>query len=203
MKTNTKLYFSVLLCTLFLFTGCKDYVGGNDDDKNRPEIALTYPELVSMLQHYDQTRRKTLNDAFDREHARVHYLDIKKLKEYIRYIEKESKRKNIPMEGINFISAAYPDNYKVEKNRNYQTIVMMPATTINGEEGVSFDPLKSERGVPRPLKDILADFNGYTWIYDKTTVSKPKSKSAAKSTQRNGDDEFSSAGNRMRPSPPN
>ena len=75
----------------------------------------------------------------------------------------------------------------------------MPATTINGEEGVSFDPLKSEKGEPKSLAEILANFYGYNWYYDKVTFNK--------STQRNKSnddfgDELSSGGNRLRPSPP-
>lgn len=200
MKSNTKLVFALLLSALMLAYACNDYTGGTDGKpKGRPDIALTYPELVSMLQYYDATRKDPLENINKREDARVHFLEIDQLKAYIAYVEKEARKKKIKVTGINFISAAYPDNYPVAKNRDYQTIVMMPATTINGVEGISFDPLKSAKGEPKSLREILANYYNYTWYYDNVTFNK-----SANRNKSNDDfgDELSSGGNRLRPSPP-
>jgi len=206
MKTNTKLYFSVLLCTLFLFTGCKDYVGGNDGNgKDRPDIVLTYPELISMLQHYDETRKNQIATAVGKkEDTRINSFKLQDLKDYIAYVEKESKRKGITLTSINFISAAYPNNYQLDKRKsNFQTLIMMPATTIDGEENVSFDPFRSEKGSPKSLKEILLSYNSsYIWSYDSIAVPRTTKKTVSRSTQKSGGDEFSAGGNRAGITPP-
>ncbi len=201
---STKLYFSALLCTLFLFTGCKDYVRGNGNSNDRPDIILTYPELVSMLQHYDKTRKQQFAAAVGKdEDTRINHFKLKDLKDYIAYIEKECKKKNIPLTGINFISGAYPDNYRLDpKKSNYQALIMMPATTIDGEENVSFDPFKSEKGKPLSLKEILEGYSYTSWTYDELKSRKSKKKSS-RSTQKGGGNDLSPAGNRTGISPPN
>lgn len=202
MKLISKLTY-VSLIALFLLVSCNEYKDVNDKgNKGRPDIALTYPELISMLQHYDETKKDLQPKVNGGEDARIQFLEIEKLKAYIAYIERESKKKKIKLTGINFISAAYPENHVDKKKRNYQTLIMMPATTIGDEEGVSFDPLKSERGVPKSLKEILAGYNGYNWYYDKLSISTTKSRSTSRSAKSSGGDDLSAGGNRMRPSPP-
>ncbi|MFY0631814.1 MAG: hypothetical protein JXR05_15720 [Flavobacteriaceae bacterium] len=203
MKLISKLTY-VSLITLFLLVSCNEYKDVKDRGyKGRPDIALTYPELISMLQHYDNTKKDLQPKVNGGEDARIQFLEIEKLKAYIAYIEKESKKKKIKLTGINFISAAYPENHVDKKKRNYQTLIMMPATTIGDEEGVSFDPLKSERGVPKSLKEILAGYNGYLWYYDKLSINTTKSRSMSRSAKSSsGGDDLSAGGNRMRPSPP-
>lgn len=205
MKTNTKLYFSVLLCTLFLFTGCNDYTGGNNGNgKDRPDIVLTYPELISMLQHYDETRKKQFGAVIGKdEDTRINHFKLEDLKAYIAYVEKESKRKGIKLTGINFISGAYPNDYKLDPEKsNYQALIMMPATTIGGEKNVSFDPFRSEKGQPISLKEILEGYSYSSWDYNEFKTPKSKKKSS-RSTQKSGGDDFSPAGNRTGISPPN
>tara|TARA_B100001059_G_C17579038_1_gene448935 strand:+ start:304 stop:462 length:159 start_codon:yes stop_codon:yes gene_type:complete len=50
----------------------------------------------------------------------------------------EPRKKDIPLTGINFISAVYPEDWTVKRRQNYQTIILMPAITIGDGEGVSF-----------------------------------------------------------------
>jgi len=204
MKSITKLFYALALSVLMFSYSCNDYAGGSDGiPKGRPDIALTYPELVSMLEHYDETRKKPLAGVRGDEDTRVNFLKIEDLKQYIAYVEKEARKKKIKVTGINFISAAYPNNYSEQEKQNYQTIIMMPATTIDGEEGVSFDPLKSERGKPASLKEILANFYNYNWHYDQITINKSKSKkSRSRSVQKSGGDDLSSGGNKMGTTPP-
>lgn len=198
MKSKIKLMFTLALSMLLLTFACKDYTNGaNQTPQSRPDIALTYDELISMLEHYDQTRKNQIATAVGlKEDTRVNNFKIEDLKAYIAYVEQEAKKKKIKVTGINFISAAYPKNHPDKEKRNYQTLIMMPATTINGVEAVSFDPLKSEKGKPKSLKEILNDLRGYTWYYD--AISIPKSKSA-KSDEIGGK---SSGGNRAGITPP-
>ncbi len=202
MKLFNKLTY-VSLLSLFLLISCNEYknVKDNDGYKGRPDIALTYPELISMLQHYDETKKEPIKQIFGKEDTRINFFKIEDLKAYIAYVEKESAKKKIKLTGINFISAAYPSNYKDKNKQNYQTLIMMPTTTINKEEGVSFDPLKSEKGIPKSLKEILMSYNSYNWYYDKVQVKNITSRGVSKSAK-NGGDDLSAGANRAGISPP-
>lgn len=203
MKSNTKLYFALFLSVVLFSFSCTDYTGGgNQGNQNRPEIVLTYQEMHDMLKYYDDTRKEPLSLVNKREDAREHYVDLAQLKAYIRYVEKEAKKSKIKVEGINFISAAYPMNYKDNDKKGYQTIIMVPATTIDKEPMVSFDPFKSTKGNIVSLKEVLHTYYGYDWYYDKITLKSTQNKSS-RSTQKSGGDEYGPAGNRMKPSPPN
>lgn len=204
MKSITKLCFALSLSVLLFSYSCADYTPGDDaKPSGRPDIALTYPELVSMLEHYDATRKKPLTGVRGDEDTRVNFVKIKDLKQYIAYVEKEARKKRIKVTGINFISAAYPNDYTDQEKQNYQTIIMMPATTIDGQEGVSFDPLKSDKGEPKSLKEILANQYNYNWYYDLITINKSNNKSKrSRSVQKSGGNDLSSGGNRMGTTPP-
>jgi hypothetical protein len=205
MKLINKFIY-VSLISLFLLGSCNEYKNVKDNDGNngkRPDIALTYPELISMLAHYDETKKNEQPKVNGTEDARIQFLEIDKLKAYIAYVEKLSKKKKIKLTGINFISAAYPKDDKYGAKKDYQTLIMMPATTIDKVERVSFDPLKSERGKPKSLKEILANYNGYNWYYDSIQIKRIASRNAPKSARDGGEDDLSAAGNRMKPSPPN
>lgn len=200
MKSTTKLVFTLALSLLLLSYACKDYTNGaNQNQAQRPDIALTYSELISMLEHYDKTKKNQIANAVGlKEDTRINNFKLEDLKAYIAYVEFEAKKKNIKVTGINFISAAYPKNHSDKEKRNYQTLIMMPATTINGVADVSFDPLKSEKGKPKSLKEILDDMRNYPWYYDAITISKSRSKSKS---NKSGDD-LSIGGNRAGITPP-
>lgn len=202
----TKLFYMLAFSVLMFTYSCNDYAGGGDYGNKPPEILLTYPELVTMLNHYDETRKAQFGAAVGKqEDTRINFFTIKELKDYIAYVEKESKKKKIPLTGINFISAAYPDNYTRDPRRsNFQTLIMFPATTIAGEEMVSFDPIRSDKGAPRRLKDILNDEYGYTvWTYDTLSGSSSTKKRTMKSrTSKSSGGGLSVGGNRAGISPP-
>ncbi len=82
-------------------------------------------------------------------------------------------KKNIPLTGINIISAAYSNKKSNPKEAGYQTLIFMPTTTIDGEHFVTFDPLISKKGMPITFKSILAKRN-YNWYYDKSKLAKTK-----------------------------
>ena len=204
MKTNTKLVFVLLLSAFLITYACADHTGGtNKSPKDPPSILLSYTELLDMLQHYDETRKNQFANALNiQEDTRINYFKLEDLKAYIRYMEKESKKKGITLEGINFIAASYPDDKRSPLiKRNYQTLIMMPATTVGGEEMVSFDPFLSEKGSPALLKDILKRFDpNYNWVYDSVVVPSATKKKSARS--KSGGDGLSPGGNRAGITPP-
>jgi hypothetical protein len=232
MKPNAKFLLMFTLSVLLFAYSCKketpkdpvddhveevdDHVEEADDDK-RPlkplRILLTYKELAQMLEHYDETKKPALMQQMggNQEDARIQFISLKELKQYIKYIEKQARRKDIKLTGINFISAAYPKGYDRDPEKSdYQTLIMMPAMTIGKEKMVSIDLNKSEIGKPLTLRDLLKSYNGYNWYYDGGQAGglgtangiNFEGKNILELTTPFQGDGISSAGNRMEPSPP-
>ncbi len=85
-----------------------------------------------MLEAYDKTRKEVLKEALGFEDTRVNTYPIESLREYLGYMENLAAEKNIPLTGINIISAAYP---KYDgKDPGYQNLIFMPTTTFKGEK---------------------------------------------------------------------
>lgn len=198
-------FFLATVVAVASFMSCsqdktEDVIAEKTAKTAKPQNLLMYKEMVAMLEHYDQTRKPVLEKALGYEDTRVNTYPIQQLKDYIGYIENLCAQKNIPLTGVNIISAAYPEKQSGTKEAGYQTLIFMPTTTINGEEFVAFDPLKSNKGVPATFKSILAK-RGYNWPYDNSKVAKEEQKAGVVSL-RVTEDEDSSGANRMRPVPP-
>lgn len=78
MKLKTKLIYALGLSLLLMSNACSDFTGGSSQNpQNRPDITLTYCELLSMLEHYDQTKRSQIAAAVGmKEDTRVDNLKI-------------------------------------------------------------------------------------------------------------------------------
>ena len=74
-----------------------------------------------------------------------------------------SEEKGIKLTGINIVSASYPEN-TLHGVPNYQTVMFMPTTEINGHN-IAFAPEVSKNGKIITMKEILGKY-GYNWIYD-------------------------------------
>lgn len=164
-------------------------------NKGRPVNMVKYNEIIKMLKAYDATRKGVLEKSLGFEDTRVNTYPIQQLKEYLGYIENLCIQKNIPLTGINIISAAYPAKNNNSTEAGYQTLIFMPTTTIDGESFVTFDPLKSQKGKPVAFKSILAK-KGYNWLYDKSKIKTLQNKEVLKG------DEMSSGSNRLQSKPP-
>lgn len=130
---------------------------------SRPYNALNYKELVPMLEHYDETRKPVLEKALGHEDTRMNYFSIETIENYLAYVKALSKEKGIKITGINFVSASYPEN-TTHGVPNYQTMVFMPTTEINGEN-INFDPVQSSKENIVTVKQMLGNY-GYNWVYD-------------------------------------
>lgn len=169
-------------------------------DQGRPTNMIKYNEIIDMLKAYDNTRKNVLEKALGFEDTRVNIYPVQELKDYLGYIENLCAQKSIPLTGINIISAAYPEKYPTNPEKaNYQTLIFMPTTTVDGEVFVTFDPLKSKKGVPATFKSILAK-KGYNWPYDNSKVSVSEQKAGA--TLPLSKNEDSSGSNRLGIIPP-
>lgn len=86
------------------------------------------------------------------------WISIQELKEYIRYIEQESKAKDIEVSGIDFIHAQYKKAEPGSANPNnevYDLTLMMAPTYREGNTQKAFDPLYSEQRKPKSLQSLF------------------------------------------------
>lgn len=155
---------------------------------------LGYKDIISMLAEYNSHKASLLEKAVGKEDVRKSSFDLEGFKSYLAYVEELSKEKNIHLSGINILFGAYPEDYSIDPiKRNYMSLVLMPVTTVNGQN-VMFDPLNSEIGKPRMVEDILSSY-GYNY---KSKLSNRLNMS----WNRSEDDLESSGANRGQLSPP-
>lgn len=131
-------------------------------DEGRTKEMLSYSEIIEMLKSYDTTRIEPLESALGYEDSRVNTFDFIQFKKYLGHVENLSKKANIKITGISFISSVK----KHEKNgKEYSSLIYMPSTTIKGVD-VLYDPLQSAKlGKLVTFKEMLVK-HGYNWIYD-------------------------------------
>lgn len=170
----------------------------------KPQNLLMYKEMVAMLEHYDKTRKPILEKALGKEDTRINFYTIETLETYLNYVKKISQEKGIKLTGINIVSASYPEN-TLHGVPNYQTVMFMPTTEINGNN-IAFAPEMSNNGEIITMKEVLGEY-GYNWIYDtkedyddRNLVNKEIQKNFL--NRNNNTDKESSNGNRGLLQPP-
>lgn len=161
-------FLSIVAVAAMVLTSCtQDKLADAPSEEqakvSRPYNALNYKELIPMLEHYDQTRKPVLEQALGYEDTRMNYFSIETIENYINYVKKLSEEKGIKFTGINFVSAAYP-NKTSHGVPNYQNLVFMPTTEIDGKN-ICFDPVQSTKEKIVTVKEMLTNY-GYNWVYD-------------------------------------
>lgn len=131
-------------------------------NSNRPSQAITYEEMNKMMSAFDKGPKKELNKYLkkvskgkDSVSTNYNWYKLDDLKQYIAYIERISKEKDIPVTGFRIYPSTYPKNYKEKDLRNRQTLIFTPTTTIGGKDDVAFEPLYSEKGRPIEILEFL------------------------------------------------
>lgn len=165
---STKLS-ALLLLSVLIFSSCNTKCEHKDHNVNdsRPENAITYKEMAAMFHQYDVGQKKVLdkyrldftNDPTDATESISHFYEIDQLKQYIAYLEKLSKEKNIKLTGVRIFSAAYPEKHRDASKRGRQTLIFMPTAKIGNNDGVAFEPLYSEKGTPIKFTEFLNKFS--------------------------------------------
>lgn len=131
-------------------------------DEGRTKEMLNYPEVIKLLKTYDQSRTPILEEMLGYEDSRINTFNFIQFKKYLGHVENLSKRANIEMTGISFVSVAKPDN---NGGKGYASLLYIPSTTVNGSQ-ILFDPLQSlKEGKLVTFKEML-ERHGYRWIYD-------------------------------------
>lgn len=162
----------VFILFTFLLISCQSEKITNCPEENskRPKQAITYKEMASMFKEYDNGQKKVLDEYITKKSdgkqkvATIsEFFSIDELKQYIAYIEKLSKEKDIKLTGVKIFTAAYPSDYDIKAYQNRVSFILMPTTDIGGKKNVAYEPLKSSKGKPVPMQNVL---NMYT---DETT----------------------------------
>lgn len=167
LRFTKLLSLSILLLIAYSCkTECNHTDNGDEScypNNDKPSQVISYNEMADMMDAYDNGSRKELNKYINKESGgkdsistEYNWYHIDDLKQYIAYIEKISKEKNIPVTGFRIYPTQYPENYKIEKYQNRNTLIFTPTTKINGKIDVAFEPLYSEKGKPVEISEFLA-----------------------------------------------
>lgn len=174
MKAIVKLSFLFLITTVFL-SSCKTNESNcNHENENKscypnnekPSNVITYKEMANMFHQYD-IGQKPILDAYRKNFSGnkedvasiSHFYEINQLKQYIAYLEKLSKEKDIKLTGVRIFSAAYPKDYRQDKSLSGRhSLIFMPTAKINGKD-IAFEPLYSKKGKAVPFTKFLQQFS--------------------------------------------
>ncbi|MCL7762425.1 hypothetical protein MPF19_03290 [Polaribacter sp. Z014] len=172
MKTLFK-FSQIFILSILLFS-CESEKQDNEGDGNaseeindsRPSNAITYKEMADMFHQYDvgqkpvldKYRQEFTNDATEIESI-SHFYEINQLKQYIAYVERLSKEKNITLTGIRIFSASYPKDYSDERLRGRQTLIFMPTADTKEKKNVAYEPLYSKNGEAIPFTKFLDEYS--------------------------------------------
>ena len=166
-------------------------------NSKRPADAITYQEFAAMITQYETHQQKVLEPyvnkkfGYNEGDTQSNWFSIEELKQYIAYVERLSKEKEIELTGIRIFSAAYPNNDQGDDYKGRQSLIFTPTAKIKGKIDVSFEPLKSTKGNPLPMLEYLEKFKKESRINRASFLSNVY-------TQQ----EFSSALNRASLNPP-
>lgn len=160
MKLNTSSFLTVFI----LFVACNKVSEHNDcyENSKKPSQIITYEEMASMTDAYNNGAKPILDtymaevsNGKDTISTEYNWYRIEDLKQYIAYIERISKEKDIPVTGFRIRPSAYPKDYSVKELQNRLTLIFTPTTKIGDRDDVAFEPLYSERGKPMPIDTFI------------------------------------------------
>lgn len=205
MKSKFTKLFTLLALAILVFS-CKTECNHTEPNKDgescypnseKPSQVITYEEMADMMDAFDNGPKKELNKYLkkvskgkDSISTVYNWYKLDDLKQYIAYIEKISKEKDIPVTGFRIYPSTYPKNYKEKELRNVQTLIFTPTTTIGAYDDVAFEPLYSDKGKPVKIKEFL----------DKVRAKKVNNASMLNLSLQDGLE--SSSANRIKPTPP-
>jgi hypothetical protein len=131
-------------------------------NSKKPTQIITYEEMAVMMETFDSGPKKGLDkylskktNGKDTVSTKYNWYNIDDLKQYIAYIERISKEKDIPVTGFRIYPTTYPEDYSKKEYRNRQTLIFTPTTKIGDKDDVAFEPLYSEKGKPVEISKFL------------------------------------------------
>lgn len=156
----------ILLFTSFIISCSQPPIAECPEENNkRPSQAINYEEVASMFKTYDNGQKKVL-DKYIMNRTRGKdsvatvsiFFKLAELKQYIAYVEKLSKEKEIELTGIRIFNAAYPADYGKEEYQNRTTSILFPTTNIGDKKNIAYEPLQSGFKKPVSMQSVLNKF---------------------------------------------
>lgn len=160
--------FFVFILFTFLIISCQNEKPSDcleKENSKRPAQAINYEEAASMFKTYDNGQKKVLDEYIikrsrgkDSVSTVSIFFEIDELKQYIAYIERLSKEKEIELTGIRIFNAAYPADYEKEEYQNRTTTILFPTTNIGDKKNIAYEPLESGIKKPISMQSILKHY---------------------------------------------
>lgn len=164
-------YFKILMMALLttLLFNCNSAGSNPSSNENSAPLSLAESAKISSepanLISLDDAR-KQLNyykaahpGVNGDEYALRTWLSIEQLENYIAFVKEESKKKNITVNGIEFIFTQHKEGKPFAANLNnaeYELTFMYAPTYEGQQKHIAFDPLRSEDGKPADLSELLS-----------------------------------------------
>lgn len=152
MKTLKSLF--IVLIGLVVLNGCDNKPTGPVE---KPKGTISLDRAHEMYQAYQARYNAMTEFRKGKEDARYGWHSLEFYKNYIAYLEYESKQKNIEISGLRLYYVAYPDDERSGKQRDYQTYIFVPTYyDKESDSHVAFDPAYvDDNGKPVPVHDII------------------------------------------------
>ena len=152
-------FISIISCTTETVSECEEV------NNKRPSQAINYEEVASMFKTYDNGQKKVLDEYIisrtrgkDSVATVSIFFKLEELKQYIAYVEKLSKEKEIELTGIRIFNAAYPADYENKDYQNRTTSILFPTTNIGDKKDIAYEPLQSGFKKPVSMQSVLNKF---------------------------------------------
>jgi hypothetical protein len=181
-KTTFIIFTFFLFSTVVLFNSCEKTVDKShgitqkDIDLMKENHIIPLQEAVGMYKEYSKDRIKILKDTLkkkyknkDFEDTRTVWLDIKTMKAYLKYVEDESNRAGITVEGLEFYFGVNSDK-ESGKKKNHQTFFIAPTTNKDNTQSGYTLIGEGDKEKVIFLKDVLN--NGRNQTQQSSTVGK-------------------------------
>lgn len=126
----------------------------NLSDSKEPTNLISIGEAKEQLEKFQKAHPGYEGD----EYALRCWISLADLENYLNYVKEESKKKNIDVNGLEFIFTQYKagePNRANLGNNDYELTFMYAPTCQEGTKNVAFDPLRSKEGEPAKLSDLL------------------------------------------------
>lgn len=165
MKTQRILLFSI---ALFLFSCSKETPAENSEPEimgktemanasAKPSNLITLEKAKEQLDNYNQAHP----DELGKEYALRSWISLDDIKAYIQYVEESSAEKGIEVTGIDIIHTQYKNAAPGSGNphNEHEKTLMLAPTYQKDSVNIAFDPIYSEYGKPKDLKELLSEFS--------------------------------------------
>ncbi|MCD9018472.1 hypothetical protein [Parachryseolinea silvisoli] len=154
MKTGRftgTLPFVLVICMLSI--GCQKDHG----HPPKPSGLISLKRAREMYQAYQPRFDAVTKFRDGNEDARYGWHSLDYYKEYIAYLEDESKKIGVEVSGLRLYYVAYPEDAESGDQRGYQTFIYLPTYYDKKQDKhIAFDPLYlDDAGKPIPVHDLI------------------------------------------------